>query len=188
MEDQGAAGNRFAVVLRREWDLAGRPSLRNLARKTESSGPALSHGMIYSTLRGDSLPSSWENAKCVVEAVLDFRELSGFRRNAFVAAAKDIYVEENKKRALTRSALRQGAEAQHLANHALPAQDVGSDGSDEEPFGEAVRQAQVLVVERARDLGPDHPDTFDARQDLAYWTGKDGSPAKAAMLFREIGA
>jgi hypothetical protein len=187
VEDQLAPSNRFADLVRQEWDRAGRPSVRELARQTrKKAGAALSHGMIYSTLRGNSLPSSWENAQRVIEVVLDYAGERGPGRDALVASCRDIYLEENQKRAVMRSALHQGADARRRVNHAPPAQDQPRPDAGQGPFSEAIQQAEVVVDQRTRDLGLNHPDTLDARQQLAYWTGKNGSPATAAALLAEL--
>ena len=122
----------------------------------------------------------------MIEAVLDYAGERGPGRDARMARCKDIYLEENKKRAVRRSALRRGADAQRRVNHAPPVQDQPGAGAEQGPFSEAVQQAQVVVDQRMRDLGPNHPDTLDALQALAYWIGKNGSPAKAAALLGEL--
>ena len=43
----------------------------------------------------------------------------------------------------------------------------------------ARNQFAALLPIRERVLGPEHPDTLDARRCLAYWTGEAGDPAAA---------
>ncbi|HEV3290003.1 MAG TPA: tetratricopeptide repeat protein [Streptosporangiaceae bacterium] len=59
---------------------------------------------------------------------------------------------------------------------------LGSNGSYA-----AARDLQRRVLgARERILGPEHPDTLDARGDLAYWTGAAGDPAAARDQFAAL--
>ena len=45
---------------------------------------------------------------------------------------------------------------------------------------------QMVVDARTRIPGSEHPDTLQARNDLAYWTGQAGDPAAARDLFTDL--
>jgi len=44
---------------------------------------------------------------------------------------------------------------------------------------------RALAIAQAQ-LGPDHPDTLNARANLAWWLGEAGQPAHAAEQFRDL--
>jgi hypothetical protein len=46
-------------------------------------------------------------------------------------------------------------------------------------YGAARDREREVVDARARILGPEHPDTLTARENLAFWTGSAGDPAGA---------
>lgn len=115
------AENGFAVVLRQFWLQAGQPSMRALARSSGRSAQ-----MVNSTLHGETLPRSTEDAAAVVDAVVEAGAKEGtwpdpgdVRRRCM-----DAYRAENAGRASVRSALRRGAEARHrLGSEDLVAQE-----------------------------------------------------------------
>jgi hypothetical protein len=120
-------------------------------------------------LRGQALPADEDQVRDLIRA------LGG--------AVEDI--ERGMKLYRAARFSRQRADTPSRAYHALSAH-MDSEAVEKGPAGEAVQRAQILVDQRTRDLGPDHPRTLDARQELAYCTGEDGSPTKAAALLREL--
>ena len=51
---------------------------------------------------------------------------------------------------------------------------------------EAVGQFRQLLADRARVLGPDHPDTLTTRNNLASWLGEAGQVQEAIGQFRQL--
>jgi hypothetical protein len=51
---------------------------------------------------------------------------------------------------------------------------------------DAVVAVRDIIAERTRSEGPRHPDTIEARQVLAGWTGRTGDPRSAIQLLEEI--
>jgi len=74
-----------------------------------------------------------------------------------------------------------------LLPHALAALPPDSDGMERVStylghsgnYGAARDREREVVEARARILGPEHPDTLTARNNLAFWTGIAGDPAGA---------
>ncbi|WP_386253882.1 hypothetical protein [Streptomyces zhihengii] len=114
--------NGFAAVLHQAWLRAGQPSMRALARTSGRSAQ-----MVNSTLRGETLPRTWEDAAAVVEAVVT----AGVRASGWSDAAQvrdrclDAYRRENESRVSVRSALRRGAEAEHRLDGTSSFQETG---------------------------------------------------------------
>ncbi|MGW2116045.1 hypothetical protein [Streptomyces zhihengii] len=114
--------NGFAAVLHQAWLRAGQPSMRALARTSGRSAQ-----MVNSTLRGETLPRTWEDAAAVVEAVVT----AGVRASRWPDATQvrdrclDAYRRENESRVSVRSALRRGAEAEHRLDGTSSSQETG---------------------------------------------------------------
>jgi hypothetical protein len=74
-----------------------------------------------------------------------------------------------------------------LLPHALAALPPDSDGMERVStylghsgrYGAARDREREVVEARVRILGPEHPDTLTARENLAFWTGSAGDPAEA---------
>jgi Tetratricopeptide repeat len=74
-----------------------------------------------------------------------------------------------------------------LLPHALAALPPDSDGMERVStylghsgsYGAARDREREVLQARARILGPEHPDTLTARDNLAFWTGQAGDPAGA---------
>lgn len=76
------------------------------------------------------------------------------------------------------------SEREHLITRSDHARAVGEAGE----HAEAARLFAELAADRARVLGPDHPDTLNARYDQAWHTGDTGADTEAARLLAELAA
>ncbi|WP_425470960.1 protein kinase domain-containing protein [Streptomyces armeniacus] len=78
--------------------------------------------------------------------------------------------------------------------HSAPERDLDRRSDHAREVGEAGEHAEAarlfagLAADRARVLGPDHPDTLNARYDQAWYTGDTGADTEAARLFAELAA
>jgi hypothetical protein len=53
-------------------------------------------------------------------------------------------------------------------------------------LGERITSAPTVGRNQLRVLGPDHPDTLTARNNVAGWAGQSGDVGEALRLFREL--
>ncbi|MFJ7218877.1 NB-ARC domain-containing protein [Amycolatopsis sp. NPDC098790] len=117
------------------------------------------------------------------------RDLAWAAADAIKAAWPSIETDEDTIQSLRSNVIAlQDAVEEHLwqpRGHPVLFLLVRSLGGDE-LFESAVAASERLLRQASTRLGPNHPDTFSARQDVAIWRGAGGDPASAKTALEEL--